>query len=212
MNCLTYEENTRKPYNDNLCLFKATALHLHGNGGLEEETSKIFTLFLDKIGGTNPAGFQGIRMNDNPIVEELVLVNIFRYDIDLVDGAIIGGLARGSVRKHDNTVRLLRYNSHICYVSDINVLFKAYRCPSCDTFFNRAPNLERNLTTCNETVIYVYPKNVYQLRETLTNSNPLITLIQTTKNSLTTWRFLILNQSVWKILKKPKRHGFRSTS
>ena len=30
-NCLTYEENTRQPYNDNLCLFCALALHLHGN-------------------------------------------------------------------------------------------------------------------------------------------------------------------------------------
>ena len=113
----------------------------------------MFTLFLEKIEGTNPASFQGVRMNDIPIVEDLVLVNIFRYDIDLVDGAMIGGLARRSVGKHDNTVRLLRYNSHICYAFDINVLFKAYHCPSCDTFFNRAPNLERNLTTCSETVI-----------------------------------------------------------
>ena len=29
--CLTYEENTREPYNDNLCLFCALALHLHEN-------------------------------------------------------------------------------------------------------------------------------------------------------------------------------------
>ena len=26
INCLTYEENTRQPYNDNLCLFRAVAL------------------------------------------------------------------------------------------------------------------------------------------------------------------------------------------
>ena len=38
VNCLTYEENTRKPYNDNLCLFRALALHLHGGWVLEEET------------------------------------------------------------------------------------------------------------------------------------------------------------------------------
>ena len=40
INCLTFEKNTRKPYNDNLCLFRALALHLHGNERLEEETSK----------------------------------------------------------------------------------------------------------------------------------------------------------------------------
>ena len=27
INCLTYEGNTRQPYNDNLCLFRALALH-----------------------------------------------------------------------------------------------------------------------------------------------------------------------------------------
>ena len=42
INCLTYEENTRQPYNDNLSLFRAIALHLHGTQRLEEETSKIF--------------------------------------------------------------------------------------------------------------------------------------------------------------------------
>ena len=44
VNCLTFERNTRQPYNDNLCLFRALALHLHRNGKLEEETSKIFNL------------------------------------------------------------------------------------------------------------------------------------------------------------------------
>ena len=31
VNCLTYEQNTKKPYKDNLCLFRAFALYLHGN-------------------------------------------------------------------------------------------------------------------------------------------------------------------------------------
>ena len=31
INSLTFEENTRQPYNNNLCLFRALALHMHGN-------------------------------------------------------------------------------------------------------------------------------------------------------------------------------------
>ena len=46
VNCLTFEKNTRKHYNDNLCLFRAVALHLFGNERLEEETSKLFNFFL----------------------------------------------------------------------------------------------------------------------------------------------------------------------
>ena len=34
--CLTFERNTRKPYNDNLCLFRAVALHLFANDRSEE--------------------------------------------------------------------------------------------------------------------------------------------------------------------------------
>ena len=41
INCLTFEENTRQPYSDNLCLFGALALHMHGNQRLEE---KIFSI------------------------------------------------------------------------------------------------------------------------------------------------------------------------
>ena len=46
INCLTFEENTRQPYNDNLCLFRALALHTQGNQQLEEEeTSKLFNFY-----------------------------------------------------------------------------------------------------------------------------------------------------------------------
>ena len=42
VNCLTFERNTRQPYNVNFCLFRALDLHLHGNEKLEEETSNNF--------------------------------------------------------------------------------------------------------------------------------------------------------------------------
>ena len=167
INCLTFEESTRQPYNDNLCLFRALALHLHGAQRLEEETSRIFNSFINKMDGLSPNQFKGVHMNDIPIVEDLLTLNILLYDIDIVGGYIIGELARRSVQKYDNTVRLLRYNNHICYVSNINAVFQSFRCPNCDTFFNRTFNLERHLTTCSERVKNDYPRNVYQIRETL---------------------------------------------
>ena len=165
INRLTYEENTRQPYNDNLCLFRALALHLHGTQRLEEETSNLFNLFINKMDGLSPNQFQGVQMNGIPIVEDLLTLSILLYDIDIVVGNIVG--IRRSVQKYDNTVRLLRYNNHICYVNNINAVFQAFRCPNCDTFFNRTFSLERHLTTCSERVKNVYPKNVYQTQETL---------------------------------------------
>ena len=54
VNCRAFERNTRQPYNDNLCFFRAVALHLFGNERLEEETSKIFNLFLNNCGEADP--------------------------------------------------------------------------------------------------------------------------------------------------------------
>ena len=106
-------------------------------------------------------------MVDTPTVEDLLTLNILLYDIDNVDGNSSGELARRSLQKFNSTVRLLMYNNHISYVSNINAVFQSFRCPNCDTFFSRAFNLERHLTTCSERVKNVYPRNVYQIRETI---------------------------------------------
>ena len=115
--------------------------------------------------GLSADQFQGVHMIDIPFVEDLLTLNIVLYDIDIVDGNIIGELARRSVQKYENTVQLLRYNNHICYVNNINAVFQSFRCPKCDTFFKRTSNLEQHLTTCSERVKNVCPKNVYQTQE-----------------------------------------------
>ena len=167
VNCLTFERNSSQPYNDNLCLFRAVALHLFGNERLVEETSKIFNIFLNNCGEGDPSKFQGVHMTDIPKVGDLMQLNIFLYDIDFVDGELIGELCRRSIQKYEKSVKLFRYNNHICYVNNINALFKAFRCTTCDTFFSKTGNLERHLVTCSDRVKHIHPKNVYELRETL---------------------------------------------
>ena len=105
-------------------------------------------------------------MDDIPSVEDKVGINIFIYDIDLIDGAMVGELARRSIKKYEKNVQLIRYNSHICYVDNINALLKAFRCSTCDTYFQNTGNLERHLVRCTERVKHIDPKNVYQIRET----------------------------------------------
>ena len=130
INCLRFEENTRQPYNNKLCLFRALALHKHGNQQLEEKNSKFFNLIIKKMDGLSADQFQGVHMNDILFVEDLLTLNIVLYDTDIVDGITVGELARRSVQKYGNTVRLLRYNNHICYVKNINAVFKSFCCPN----------------------------------------------------------------------------------
>ena len=91
---------------------------------------------------------------------------------------MIGEFAR-SVWKHSNTLRLLRYNSHICYVSKINALIKTYRGPSCDQCIKRAYNLEEQLTTGKERVNHVFPQMCISCEKRfLTNWTRSISLLQ----------------------------------
>ena len=86
-------------------------------------------------------------MGDITAVNDIVQADNLLYVIDFVDGSMIKELARRSMGKYSNAVRLLRYKSHICHVSNINDLFTAHRCPADDQFNKRAQHLERHLTT-----------------------------------------------------------------
>ena len=106
VNCLTFERNTRQTYNDNLCLFKTLALHSQGNEKLKEETSKIFNLFLNNSEDEGVLKFHGVNLNDILKVEDVLQLNIFLYDLDFVDGELIGELARRSLQTFENSVKL----------------------------------------------------------------------------------------------------------
>ena len=91
---------------------------MHGNERLQEETYKLSKLFLVEL---------NVCMEDIAQVEDIFQADIFSYDFHIVNGSMIGELARKSVGKHSNSVGLLRYISRINYVSKINALFEAYR-------------------------------------------------------------------------------------
>ena len=148
-------------------MFRALALHLHGNEKQEDETSKFFNIFLNTNEEGVVSNFQGVQLNDILKVEDWSQLNVFLYDIDFVNRGLINELCRRSIQKYEKSVKLLRYNNHICYVSKINAFFKAFRCTTCDTSFSKTGNLERHLVTCNYRVKHFYPKNVYEPRETL---------------------------------------------
>ena len=71
------------------------------------------------------------------------------------------------MQKYEGTARLLRYNSHLCHVSNINAAFQSNRCPTCNTFVTWVPIIERHLTKCSERVKKIYPTDVYRIRGTL---------------------------------------------
>ena len=74
VNCLI-PESRKQPYNDNLCLFRALAVQLHGTTNLETSIYRIVGGFLEKL-SSNPKQFRGILIDNLPIVEDVVEKNI----------------------------------------------------------------------------------------------------------------------------------------
>ena len=126
INCLIYEEKIRESYNDNLCLFRALAFHLYGTQRLEAESSLLFNLFINKDDGLSANKLQGVHMNEFPSVEDLLTLNFLLYDIDIMDANIVEELARRSKQKYEQIVQLVKYNNHLCYVSNINAVYQFF--------------------------------------------------------------------------------------
>ena len=95
VHCPTYKENTRKPHNDILGLFRAVASKWTTWG----RSCSIYSQKKEEIG---PASCVSNISN----VEVLIQVNIFLYHLDVVDGALIEKLVMRTVGKHSNTVGL----------------------------------------------------------------------------------------------------------
>ena len=164
VNCLV-SNGYGETYKDYLCLFRAIAVHLYGSSELEINAKNLFSAFLHES-GQDAINFRGVSINHLVFVENAIKHKIFIYDIDIVDGDFVGEHAR-SIEMYEKKIYLIRYNNHICYVDDINTFFKQFRCPSCDTFIQKAGNFNRHDKTCKDRVQHIYPKSVYTLPKTL---------------------------------------------
>ena len=171
VNCLVSDQNTKQPYNDNLCLFRALAVHLHGITNHETSISKIFHDFLEKS-ACDPKQFRGVSMDNLPIVEDVVGKSIFIYDTDIEDGGFVGELARRSIGKYENTVELLRYNNHIICVNNIDNFFKCFKISQ---IFNK------HLLRCEDRIKNILPK-IFILYERLCLKNWMGSILSTLMN------------------------------
>ena len=72
-----------------MCLFHLSLRKIYRNDLPENESSKLFILFLDGNGGTDAAFFRSFCVNSNATVENLFQPNTLLYDIDVVDEAMM---------------------------------------------------------------------------------------------------------------------------
>ena len=159
VNCLV-SNGYGETYKDYLCLFRAIAVHLYGSSELETNAANLFSAFLHES-GHDAINFRGVSIDHLVFVENAIKHNIFIHDIDIEEGEFVGELARRSVEMYEKNINLLRYNNRICYVDDINVFFKRFRC---HTIIKHASNFNRHVKSCKGRVQHIYPKSVCSAR------------------------------------------------
>ena len=111
--------------------------------------------------------FRGVSVEDLPNVDKIVQRNTFIFDFDIQEGEYVEELARRRIGTFDKTIKLLRFNNHSIHTNDIDAFVKCFRCPSSETFFKRSEFLNKDLLRWKDRVKHIYPKNVYEFRETL---------------------------------------------
>ena len=164
--CLLRDCN-RKPYHDNLCLFRAVAFELSGSQNLATETFKLFESFIN-LTNQDLFNFPGVCSNQISIVENLVKCNIQLFEICYDEsGTLCGQLSRRSAHTYQQTISLLQYDDHICWTDDIDTVLKRFRCLTCDHFFSRTKILLKHVPNCKENIKHVYPSGPYQLDSTI---------------------------------------------
>ena len=142
VNCLTYIAHKGK-YIENLCILGAICMHKSGTKRLKEEISRLLNQYLDIKPNATADNFRGVALEVLHIVERLAEVNVLVNDIHVTEDGLIGEHAEQPLRTFSSTANLLYYNIHICYVTDVNKVFKWFRCPTCEKNFRRSSNLQR---------------------------------------------------------------------
>ena len=130
------DSKTYKSFDDNLCMFRAVAYHLHGVVDLKEKSVELFKKFIG-VTKQSENNFPGVDTNQTHYLEKITEDNIQLYYVFYDENEILGELMRRSESKFSKTINLIQYNNQICWTSDIKKLLKKFRCINCNQFFNR---------------------------------------------------------------------------
>ena len=125
-----FQNNTTQPYY-NFCFAAILLFSISTESkNCQKETSETYSLCIKESDGLGLRHFQAVYLNNNPVVEDLLTLNIPLQNTDNGRGTKTENVPGEVCRK--NNGRLLRYNNHICYGRNNNSVFQSFRCCKCD--------------------------------------------------------------------------------
>jgi len=177
---LDKNQDTREPYTDSLCFWRAVVCHKDNN--FTFNTQQALTLLqswpdlhtefpgvdLTKIKNQRQwlkANYQGIYMHQLDAMEELLQTSIAVYSVQ-PDKSVL--TVRRSSHVYPSTMNLNLYNNHFSYITDINGVTNTWECNECGKFFDKCNKLTRHRKNgCKGSTKRVYPGGYYKCTPTI---------------------------------------------
>ena len=181
---LDRNHQTGKVYTDNLCFFRALALH---NGCHPKNLERDAKHYYERYRKTFPEKkkFCGVKLTELSDLEHLFEVNLFVYWLEPTkpDGEegeqdtikedkgstpeIAAQLIHRSLCHYPSTLYLNLYQNHFSYIKDMKKYAKSYCCSRCGTYWRHVGKLHRHERTCEAKVCYQFPGGAYKASPTI---------------------------------------------
>ena len=176
---LDRNRQTGKIYIDNLCFFRALAVH---NGCHPKNLERDAKHYYERYRETFPEKkkFCGVKLTELSDLENLFEVNLFVYCLEPTkpDGEegeedkgstpeIAAQLIHRSLRHYSSTLYLNLYQNHFSYIKDMKKYAKSYCCSRCGTYWRHVGMLNRHERTCEAKVCYQFPGGAYKTSPTI---------------------------------------------
>ena len=153
-------------YSDNLCLFRCLAIHQNGGeiDGVEKKTKELARVW----GVDDLKKFGGVMLSELEQFEKKFGVSINVYEVEEGTGYFVSS-QRSSNKAETNTLCVLMYKNHFCYISDINLATRSFVCGKCGHVGSRDYYMKKHEEQCSGVHIqHIYPGGVYHVgRSTL---------------------------------------------
>ena len=148
-----------KPYNDNLCMFRALMFHRQKSYKVERDVELAYLQWNSDIPKKD---FTGVKLEEIPKFEEVFAINVNIYSLDENDKAT---MVYKSAGLYEDILYLDKYLNHVSYINNFKFYANKFSCRKCKRFFDRADNCNRHELTCDDSARYKYPGGFYSSKK-----------------------------------------------
>ena len=156
-----------RPYQNNLCFFRALALFRKQTATLEKSVKLYFDEYLKAL-KLDKKQFKGITLPQLPQVERLFKISISVFTLEELDsGEICAKLLSKPSTKYSDRLNLQLYENHFSWIKNLGLYTKPYKCNYCSKLLKSYKSLNAHSISCSSVTKYVYPSGVYSPNETI---------------------------------------------